>query len=691
MASLRARTLVLGLLAAACLAAAFIGCGSGSQPTGPETPAGKAGYLSLKVHWPNAEAGTRLIPFGTERLEVVIANADEVATEKTVTIAKSEVVAGSVERMIPVQANPEKRITVQALDGEERQLALASVTVAVVAGQATPVHVQLEATAAAYPIVVATASPDIALPGGTITLTGTAADSDGGPIAKYEWDADGNGTFEHSSTTTGVYAVTPPIGEYTATFRATDGDGLYSEATVEYQIGTRNPEWVTVPTSVEWPVQQQSEQVTLEYAPGFPNAPCTVVVTPGTIVWTPDPSADGSGDTDTLQRGTFSCTDPDLTGVVIATLVLRDGNGRESDPASVRVNIRQGFHGIVSTLFDPPSAVESATVSFDSFTDVTDSMGRYLIHGVGSGTTRMTVTGDAIFTRSFPVATTWSGAQDVTAIPAGYNTYMLRRFMSAPHGAENDFVPGVTQRWRPAPAIPPTFVTYTKFLDAETEVPEATLQIIRAFVVNELPALTDGQLGGAEYLEIFEGRPHDDPRFSGDDTDFGGIWGHNAVAITIVEDFTDTGVAGLGGGGFDWDYWCTGGGATLIQNPWPGLLRHEAGHGLFCWPHPWERMAEDDIPLHIENSIMNYGPAAAWPSPDDNYTKADRDCIRFEYHRGAGNTEPDRDVDGQVGYKAAGGTSFGTLYKDPDWRVNPYQTFPSRKFTVTGGTLTWVD
>lgn len=65
-----------------------------------------------------------------------------------------------------------------------------------------------------------TASRTVVLPGDTIVLNGNGSTDDSGPIAKYEWDLDDNGTFEK----TGPEASTSfgGVGTHTVRLRVTD-------------------------------------------------------------------------------------------------------------------------------------------------------------------------------------------------------------------------------------------------------------------------------------------------------------------------------------------------------------------------------------------------------------------------------------------------------------------------------------
>jgi WD40 repeat protein len=86
-----------------------------------------------------------------------------------------------------------------------------------------------------------------ALPGYTIkinvhlTLEGIASDIDG-RIVKYEWDLDGDGTFEWSSDWTSrlVYTYLTP-GERTITFRATDDDGNADSTSCDVVVTDDSP------------------------------------------------------------------------------------------------------------------------------------------------------------------------------------------------------------------------------------------------------------------------------------------------------------------------------------------------------------------------------------------------------------------------------------------------------------------
>ncbi|MDP6659267.1 MAG: PKD domain-containing protein, partial [Candidatus Poseidoniia archaeon] len=70
----------------------------------------------------------------------------------------------------------------------------------------------------------------------------TANDPDG-TIVQYEWDFNGDGIYDWSSTTTGQTTFRyEDEGIYTAKARVTDNDGIQSEATVKIAAGTTLPD-----------------------------------------------------------------------------------------------------------------------------------------------------------------------------------------------------------------------------------------------------------------------------------------------------------------------------------------------------------------------------------------------------------------------------------------------------------------
>ena len=85
-------------------------------------------------------------------------------------------------------------------------------------------------TVAAAPVAKLAIAPNPALVGRAVTFDASGS-ADNGPIAAYDWDLDGNGTFETSTgsvpATTGTY---PQAATIKVSVRVTDGGGLAGEA-----------------------------------------------------------------------------------------------------------------------------------------------------------------------------------------------------------------------------------------------------------------------------------------------------------------------------------------------------------------------------------------------------------------------------------------------------------------------------
>jgi subtilisin-like proprotein convertase family protein len=87
-----------------------------------------------------------------------------------------------------------------------------------------------------------TSSPASPSTGQTVTFDGSGSTDPDGPIARYEWDLDGNGTFETdggaSATTTHAYGTT---GDVAVHLRVTDTDGATATTTRSLHIANRAP------------------------------------------------------------------------------------------------------------------------------------------------------------------------------------------------------------------------------------------------------------------------------------------------------------------------------------------------------------------------------------------------------------------------------------------------------------------
>jgi hypothetical protein len=74
-------------------------------------------------------------------------------------------------------------------------------------------------------------APNPALIGSTITFDGTKS-TDNSPLSKFEWDLDGDGSFERDTGTTPTTTATyPRAGSYVVTLRVTDANGATGSTT----------------------------------------------------------------------------------------------------------------------------------------------------------------------------------------------------------------------------------------------------------------------------------------------------------------------------------------------------------------------------------------------------------------------------------------------------------------------------
>jgi len=87
-----------------------------------------------------------------------------------------------------------------------------------------------------------TATPNPVSTGDQVNFDASGSSDPEGPIAKYEWDLDGNGSYE---TTTGATATTtksyPAKGGVTVGLRVTDGDGATATTTVGLTVQNKAP------------------------------------------------------------------------------------------------------------------------------------------------------------------------------------------------------------------------------------------------------------------------------------------------------------------------------------------------------------------------------------------------------------------------------------------------------------------
>jgi len=300
--------------------------------------------------------------------------------------------------------------------------------------------------------------------------------------------------------------------------------------------------------------------------------------------------------------------------------------------------------GLVGRVYDlfTNTAMEDVNLSVNGKTGTTDINGYYTITSVGSGTQRMTASGN-IITRSFPVNLS-GGQQDISVLPSNFNTTMFRALTVWP-GSHTG-----TARWE----IKPKFIIYKYMQDVDNvAVPQTTIDKLTS-VIQEVGGLADGFFSSPE-IEYYNGRANDDTRwkFSTSPPEWGYIQsGYNAIGISMRQTLPDNNT-GLGGGTWDGDLWLRGGGVVLsaeYQNDtgFTSTVRHEIGHALALW-HPFENLAVSNS--QMEYSIMNYWPQGSlYGKRSEDYSDADKKAFIIMYHRAPDNNAPDTDPDNFNGY-----------------------------------------
>lgn len=211
-----------------------------------------------------------------------------------------------------------------------------------------------------------TASADIVPSNGEVPLTaqlhGSGSDPDGS-IVLYEWDFDGDGIFDWSSTTTGntTYTYTA-VGSYQAVFRVTDNDGQTATALAATTVVNTGP--------------PGSPTATASASPTTGNAPLNVnfngtATDPNNdvVLYEWDFESDGTYDWSSANTGNTSHTYTQA-GTHIARLRVTDSTGLSGiDQVVITVNIQTSLsvqNNTVGFLPGPLSMTASASSQLNS-------------------------------------------------------------------------------------------------------------------------------------------------------------------------------------------------------------------------------------------------------------------------------------------------------------------------------------
>ncbi len=199
----------------------------------------------------------------------------------------------------------------------------------------------------------------------TVQLFGSGTDSDG-QVVLYEWDFEGDGVYDWSSTTTGntSYTYTTP-GTYQAVFRVTDNNGLTSTALPPYTIVRAGP-----PGS---PTATVSATPTSGNAPLNVNLSCTATDPDNDVVlyeW--DFDGDGTYDWSSSTTGSTSHIYDDA-GTHVSSCRVTDSTALTGiDNVLISVNIQVGLSiqkdtvGFLSGSQEPAGTNINTSISADT-------------------------------------------------------------------------------------------------------------------------------------------------------------------------------------------------------------------------------------------------------------------------------------------------------------------------------------
>ncbi|GAB4249263.1 PKD domain-containing protein [Deferrisoma sp.] len=211
-----------------------------------------------------------------------------------------------------------------------------------------------------------TATADVVPSNGAVPLTvqllGSGSDPDGS-IVLYEWDYEGDGTFDYSSTTSGNTSHTYDTpGEYQAVFRVTDNSGQSATAVAAATVVRAGPPGSPTATASASPTRGTAPlTVTFTASATDPDGDVTL------YEW--DFDGDGTYDWSSSSAGstTFTYT---AAGTHVATLRVTDSTGLTGiDQVLITVDIQTSLSVAENTVgfFDEVALTATASSSYSSY------------------------------------------------------------------------------------------------------------------------------------------------------------------------------------------------------------------------------------------------------------------------------------------------------------------------------------
>lgn len=275
------------------------------------------------------------------------------------------------------------------------------------------------------------------------------------------------------------------------------------------------------------------------------------------------------------------------------------------------------FSGVVTDIVTG-EPIGGVTVLVAGRSCVTDAEGRYSIANLAPGIDRVEVVGDSIIPRTLMAVCEKHTKLNITVKRSGFNNAM---FWASAGKRER------IMRWKK----PPKWVIYSHVLDSDPprEFAPSDRQYLFQIIRTELPAIS--RFFSNPAIELFKGRPNDDPRWTGKESADG--------CILCAGD-------NQGGGKAEYHrmgWWIRYVKVRVNYGRAPKVWRHEIAHALGM-AHAFDN--EKWLPLGVKDP--NYRPTKLHQG--EFFSDWDVLWLRCVYDgwRPAGNMPPDRDPNGFI-------------------------------------------
>jgi PKD repeat protein len=214
------------------------------------------------------------------------------------------------------------------------------------------------------PVASIASSPSLPHAGDTVTLDGSGSHYANGSITKYEWDLNGDGTYETSTGTTPKTSTSfAKAGTYTLGLRVTDNDGATGTTTRQISVGSFPP--VINLTASPNPVLT-GQQVALDASGSTDQGAIT------DYKWDLDNS--GTFATDTGSTPTTT-TVFQTAGVHTVGVRLTDSQGLSSTKTIEVKVLEQGVSDYEDAVLDTPGLIDYYKLGEPSGPTIADSVG----------------------------------------------------------------------------------------------------------------------------------------------------------------------------------------------------------------------------------------------------------------------------------------------------------------------------